>query len=103
MTDFVARHTLTPKRAYLSFVIPDERGVNSVNQRMSLKEILDGLPNLTDEERPRLQEELDAFSPDQEHAWTQVAEERLGSIRTGDKQAISAEEVFAKARQSIGE
>ena len=70
---------------------------------MSLKEILDGLPNLTDEERARLQEELDAFSPDDEHAWVQIAEERLGSTRAGEKQVISAEEVFAKARHSIGE
>jgi hypothetical protein len=70
---------------------------------MSLKEILDGLPNLTDEERVRLQEELDAFSPDQERARAKIAEERLRSIRSGEKKAIPAEEVFAKARHSIGE
>jgi hypothetical protein len=51
---------------------------------MSLKEILDGLPNLTDEERVRLQEELDAFSPDQERAWAKIAEERLRSIRSAN-------------------
>lgn len=66
-----------PLICHLQFVIPDELGVNSVDQRMSLKEILDGLPDLTDEERARLQEELDAFSPDREHAWAQIAQERL--------------------------
>jgi hypothetical protein len=70
---------------------------------MSLKEILDGLPNLTDEERVRLQEELDAFSQDHERDWAKIAEERLRSIRAGEKRAISAEDVFAKARHSIGE
>ena len=63
---------------------------------MSLKEILDGLPDLTDEERTRLQEELDAFSPDHERAWAKIAEERLRSIRAGKKQAISAEEFSPK-------
>jgi hypothetical protein len=103
-----ASHMLTPNRqclivCHLQFVIQDELGVTSLNQRMSLKEILDGLPNLTDEERVRLQEELDAFSPDHERAWAKIAEERLRSIRAGEKQAISSEDVFAKARHSIGE
>jgi Putative addiction module component len=70
---------------------------------MSLKEILEGLPDLTDEERARLHEELAAFGPDHERAWAQTAEERLASIRSGEKQAISVKEVFAKARHSIGE
>jgi hypothetical protein len=87
----------------LLFAIPDEGGVNSVDQRMSLKEILDELPDLTDEERTHLQEELDALSPDHERARAQIAEERLARIRSGEKQAISGEEVFAKARHSIGE
>ena len=68
---------------------------------MSLKEIFDELPKLTEEERKRLQEELDAFSPDHDRALAKIAEERLRSIQAGEKQAISAEEVFAKARHSI--
>jgi hypothetical protein len=70
---------------------------------MSLKEILERLPDLTDEERVRLHDELAAFSPDHERVWAQIAEERLASIRSGEKQAISVEEVFAKARHSIGD
>jgi hypothetical protein len=70
---------------------------------MSLQEILEELPKLTEAERTRLQEELDAFSQNDERAWAEVAEDRLHGIRTGEKKAIPAEEVFTKARNLIGE
>jgi hypothetical protein len=70
---------------------------------MSLQEILDELPKLTEAERTRLQEELDAFSQNDERSWAKIAEERLRGIRAGEKKAIPAEDVFTKARNSIGE
>ena len=70
---------------------------------MSLQEILDELPKLTEAERTRLQEELDAFSQNDERSWAEVAEERLRAIRVGEKEAIPGEEVFTKARNLIGE
>ena len=88
---------------YLSFVTTDELGVNSVDRRISLQEILDELPKLTEAERTRLQEELDAFSQSDERSWAEIAEERLRGIRAGEKKAIPAEEVFTKARNLIGE
>lgn len=70
---------------------------------MSLTEILEELPKLTEEERRRIQEELDAFHPDHERDWAGIAQERLRELEIGNKQAIPAEEVFSKARRSISE
>jgi hypothetical protein len=70
---------------------------------MSLNEILDELPRLSEDERSRLQEELDAFHPEQERELARVAQERLRELETGETRPISAEEVFAKARQRISE
>jgi hypothetical protein len=70
---------------------------------MSLSEILEELPKLTEEERRRVQEELDAIHPDHEREWTSIAVERLGELESGSREAIPAEEVFAKARRLISE
>jgi hypothetical protein len=70
---------------------------------MSLNEILDELPKLSEEERQRLQEELDAFHPDHERELARIAQERVRELETGGTQAIAAEEVFAKARRRISE
>jgi hypothetical protein len=70
---------------------------------MTLNEILDELPSLTEDERRRLQEELDAFQPEQERELARIAQERLRELETGGTQSVSAEEVFAKARRRISE
>jgi hypothetical protein len=68
---------------------------------MSLNEILQELPKLTEEERQQLRVELDAYYPDQEREWAKIAAERLHGLQGGERNAIPADEVFAKARRLI--
>ena len=44
---------------------------------MTLAEILQELPRLTEEERQELREVLDGYDPERERAWAQLAKERF--------------------------
>jgi hypothetical protein len=44
---------------------------------MTLSEILQQLPRLTEEERQELREVLDGYDPERERAWVQLAKERF--------------------------
>jgi len=48
---------------------------------MTLSEILQELPRLTEEERQELREVLDGYNPEREHAWAQLAKERFEESR----------------------
>ena len=66
---------------------------------MSLSEILQELPGLTEEERQELQEVLDGYDPERERAWAQLANERFRAIKAGEKKTVDGDEVLAEGRR----
>ena len=66
---------------------------------MTLSEILQELPRLTEEERQELREVLEAYDPDRERAWMQLAKERLRGIKAGERKTVDGDEVLAEGRR----
>lgn len=66
---------------------------------MTLSEILQELPRLTEEERQELREVLEGYDPERERAWVQVAKERLQGIRAGERTTVDGDEVLAEGRR----
>jgi len=63
---------------------------------MTLSEILQELPRLTEEERQELREVLDGYNPEREHAWAQLAKERFRGIKAGERITVDGGEVLAE-------
>ena len=66
---------------------------------MTLSEILQELPRLTEEERQELREVLDGYDPEREHAWAQLAKERFQGIKAGERITVDGDEVLAEGRR----
>ena len=66
---------------------------------MTLSEILQELPRLTEEERQELREVLDGYDPEREHAWAQLAKERFRGIKAGERITVDGDEVLAEGRR----
>jgi hypothetical protein len=66
---------------------------------MTLSEILQELPRLSEEERQELREVLEAYDPDRERAWTRLAKERLQGIKAGERKTVDGDEVLAEGRR----
>jgi len=66
---------------------------------MTLSEILQELPRLTEEERQELREVLDGYDPEREHAWAQLAKERFRGIKAGERITLDGDEVLAEGRR----
>jgi hypothetical protein len=66
---------------------------------MSLSEILQDLPRLTEAERQELREVLDSYDPERERAWAQLAKERLRAIKAGERKTVDGDEVLAEGRR----
>ena len=66
---------------------------------MTLSEILQELPRLTEEERQELREVLDGYNPEREHAWAQLAKERFRGIKAGERITVDGDEVLAEGRR----
>src|SRR5271157_2656611 len=66
---------------------------------MSLSEILQDLPRLTEAERQELREVLDGYDPERERAWAQLAKERFRAIKAGERKTVDGDEVFAEGRR----
>jgi hypothetical protein len=66
---------------------------------MTLSEILQELPRLTEEERQELREVLDGYDPEPEHAWAQLAKERFRGIKAGERITVDGDEVLAEGRR----
>ena len=66
---------------------------------MTLSEILQELPRLTEEERQELREILDGYNPEREHAWAQLAKERFRGIKAGERTTVDGDEVLAEGRR----
>ena len=66
---------------------------------MSLSEILQDLPRLTEAERQELREVLDSYDPERERAWAQLAKERFRAIKAGERKTVDgrAAERFVQA------
>jgi hypothetical protein len=66
---------------------------------MSLSEILQDLPRLTEAERQELREVLDSYDPERERAWAQLAKERFRAIKAGERKTLDGDEVLAEGRR----
>ena len=66
---------------------------------MTLSEILQELPRLTEEERQELREVLDGYGPERERAWAQLAKERFRGIKAGERITLDGDEVLAEGRR----
>jgi ribosome recycling factor len=66
---------------------------------MTLSEILQELPRLTEEERQELREVLDGYDPEREHALAQLAKERFRGIKAGERITVDGDEVLAEGRR----
>jgi len=66
---------------------------------MTLSEILQELPRLTEEERQELREVLDGYNPEREHACAQLAKERFRGIKAGERITVDGDEVLAEGRR----
>ena len=67
---------------------------------MSLSEILQDLPRLTEaERRQELREVLDSYDPERERAWAQLAKERFRAIKAGERETVDGDEVLAEGRR----
>jgi hypothetical protein len=62
---------------------------------MSLAEILEELPKLTEEERDELRLRLDECDPD----FQAILQERVRGIESGERQTIPADQVIAEGRR----
>ena len=66
---------------------------------MTLSEILEALPSLTNEERQELRMVLDSFDPGREQAWVELAKERLRGIKVGERKTVDGDEVLSEGRK----
>jgi hypothetical protein len=66
-----------------------------VLKRMSLAEILEELPNLTEEERDELRSRLDEYDP----VFLSILQERVRGIESGERETIPADQVIAEGRR----
>ena len=66
---------------------------------MTLSEILQELPSLTEEERQELREVLEGYDSERERAWAQLAKERLQGIKAGERPTVDGDEVLAEGRR----
>jgi hypothetical protein len=66
---------------------------------MSLSEILQDLPRLTEAERQELREVLEGYDPERERAWAQLAKERFRAIKAGERKTLDGDEVLAEGRR----
>jgi len=64
---------------------------------MTLSEILQELPRLTEDQE--LREVLDGYDPEREHAWTQLAKERFRGIEAGERITVDGDEVLVEGRR----
>jgi TRAP-type C4-dicarboxylate transport system substrate-binding protein len=65
---------------------------------VTLSEILQALPSLTEEERQELREVLERYDPARERAWAQLTKERLRAIKAGETTTVDGDEVLAEGR-----
>jgi hypothetical protein len=66
---------------------------------MTLSEILEALPSLTNEERQELRMVLDSFDPGREQARVELAKERLRGIKAGERKTVDGDEVLSEGRK----
>ena len=64
-------------------------------KRMSLAEILEQLPKLTEEERDELRSRLDEYDP----GFLSILRERVRGIESGERETILADQVIAEGRR----
>jgi hypothetical protein len=64
-------------------------------KRMSLAEILEELPKLTEEERDELRSRLDEYDP----GFLAVLQERVRGIESGERETIPVDQVIAEGRR----
>jgi hypothetical protein len=64
-------------------------------KRMSLAEILEELPKLTEEERDELRSRLDEYDP----GFLSILQERVRGIESGERETIPADQVIAEGRR----
>ena len=64
-------------------------------KRMSLAEILEELPKLTEEERDELRSRLDEYDP----VFLSILQERVRGIESGERETIPADQVIAEGRR----
>jgi hypothetical protein len=62
---------------------------------MSLAEILEELPKLTEEERDELRSRLDEYDP----GFLSILQERVRGIESGERETIPADQVIAEGRR----
>jgi hypothetical protein len=62
---------------------------------MSLAEILEELPKLTEEERDELRSRLDEYNP----GFLSILQERVRGIESGERETIPADQVIAEGRR----
>ena len=62
---------------------------------MSLAEILEELPKLTEEERDELRSRLDEYDP----VFLSILQERVRGIESGERETIPADQVIAEGRR----
>jgi hypothetical protein len=70
-----------------------------LREAMTLSEILEALPSLTNEERQELRMVLDSFDPGREQAWVELAKERLRGIKVGERKTVDGDEVLSEGRK----
>ena len=75
------------------------QNVGATLRSMTLSEILQQLPKLTEEERQELREVLDGYDPERERAWAQLAKERFQGIKAGERKTVDGDEVLAEGRR----
>ena len=63
---------------------------------MSLAEILEELPKLTEEERDELRSRLDEYDP----GFLSILQERVRGIESGERETIPADQVIAEGRRA---
>ena len=61
---------------------------------MSLAEILEVLPKLTEEERDELRSRLDEYDP----GFLAILQERVKGIESGERETVPADHVIAEGR-----
>jgi hypothetical protein len=64
-------------------------------KRMSLAEILEELPKLTEEERDELRSRLDEYDA----GFLSILQERVRGIQSGERETIPADQVIAEGRR----
>src|ERR1700720_1394342 len=67
----------------------------TITSCMSLAEILEELPKLTEEERDELRSRLDEYDP----VFLSILQERVRGIESGERETIPADQVIAEGRR----